>query len=244
MSDHRADLISSSLRKQLSSIENYISKKIGESDTNAEISLSEALKSSFQVVVDAGYTPDPSWNVAYLLKLESLVKNNEDERFFVNICENDDFRRLRDQRDRFMRSPFIEHIAPLANECFESLFQGVFKLPIPALLSMIEGVLFSQGSGIGTTNTWLIRQMNEMKGSWEDSSMRGLFWTGIQLRVERTWCEAKFDAPRPRIINRHFSQHGRDDTSKWRALDAYQLVDLLVMVSELKTFLGTDFEEL
>ncbi len=101
--------------------------------------------------------------------------------------------------------------------CYENKF---FKPIVPSLVSIIEGII-AEPCNINNDYKNKINTYCQKQGF--DGSFTRIIWTSIGKYFDNLYKYKKFSEERPNSLNRHWIQHGRDNSELWREIDVIQL---------------------
>jgi hypothetical protein len=146
-----------------------------------------------------------------------------DEWFVTYYSENQD-EALDALADQTLNSAFIADWESTLQECIWAYRQGRYALVIPAGLIVVEGLVVSLLGQLGN------RAAKNPSRTWEKhspepnpDSLSSVFWIQISCFLATVWDTAYFDEPAPKLLNRHYVQHGRQPKMQSRA-DALRLL--------------------
>jgi hypothetical protein len=197
----------------------------------SKLDLEGSVRDGFRTMALRGWTVQTNLTPRDLAELADKTPEEADE-FFVALYTEDDFAELRKVRKEFAYRPGLAQWQALLEECFESFEKGHYLITIPALLSVIEGVVASAGQAL-TKHRVPLRNICAEKSEKSGSNfMRAEMWTSMALFVEKLFQPAPFDNARPPFMNRHWILHGRDSAS-WTQADALRLFNALQTVDSL-----------
>jgi hypothetical protein len=121
----------------------------------------------------------------------------------------------------------------LLAQCFENYEAGKHQICIPALLSILEGVLALP------EKEYFIKPQERIdffknKVASSSGSTAELLWKTLDTFFAMLYAKSDFNTgSRPTSINRHWILHGRDEPDAWRPADALRLMHALSTVSAL-----------
>jgi hypothetical protein len=153
----------------------------------------------------------------------------ETDTFFETYNTEDHFKELRKVRDELSTRPALAKWRALLNECFESFESGRHLITIPALLSVLDGIVSSASAS--NRNRQPVKVCYE-KSKEPNGPMWEMMWISLGAFVENLFQFAPFDEDRPATINRHWILHGRDVTA-WTRADALRLFNALQTINSL-----------
>lgn len=195
------------------------------------VDLQESIKQGIRTLALRGWTIQMSLTARDLEELASQTPEEADE-FFVAFYTDEQFTELRKVREEMSRRPRLAQWHALLEECFDSFENGRHLITIPALLSIIDGVIASAGAVVTARRTHLIEACVKEAEKVGGNSIRAEMWNSMKLFVERLFEPVPFDGARPTLINRHWILHGRDGAS-WTVADALRLFNALQTVDSL-----------
>jgi hypothetical protein len=180
-----------------------------------------------------GWTLQMRLTPAHLDDLAKLAPEQINE-FFVEFYTEDDFAGLRAVREALARRQSLAQWRELLEECFDSFLNRRHRITIPALLSIIEGVVASAGAVVTARRVELLAGCTKNAEKLGADSLRGELWISFREFMEKLFETAPFDGTRPTLINRHWILHGRDTAaSSWTVADALRLFNALQTVASL-----------
>ena len=197
----------------------------------SKLDLEESVRNGFRTMASRGWTVQMSLTPRALSELADKTPEEADE-FFVAFYEEDDFAELRKIRQELARRPGLARWKALLEECFESFEKGHYLITIPALLSIIEGVVASAGQALTDRQVRLRKICAENSEKSGSNFMQAEMWTSMALFIEKLFQPAPFDDARPAFMNRHWILHGRD-SAPWTQADALRLFNALQTVDSL-----------
>ena len=195
------------------------------------LDLQKSLKTAIHTMASRGWTIQMSLTMRDLEELANQTAEEADE-FFVAFYSGDNFAALRKVRQELTSRPSLARWKALLDECFESFESGRYLITVPALLSMIEGVIASSGQALTSQRVRLIAICAENSQKIGENSIRSEMWNSMKVFLEKLFEPAPFDGNRPTLINRHWILHGRDAAS-WTVADALRLFNALQTVDSL-----------
>lgn len=195
------------------------------------LDLEDSVRKGFRTMASRGWTIQMSLTPRDLEELANQTPAEADE-FFVAFYTDDNFAALRGVREELTRRPALAQWRALLEECFESFESGRHLIVIPALLSIIEGVIASAGQGLTSQRVRLFHVCAENAKKSTTNFMTAEMWTSMALFLEKLFQPAPFDGSKPVFINRHWILHGRDSAS-WTVADALRLFNALQTVDSL-----------
>jgi hypothetical protein len=195
------------------------------------LDLEKAIGKSFRTMASRGWTIQMTLTPRIWAELANQTEEEADK-FFVSFYTEDDFAALREVRQELTRRPGLAKWKALLEESFDSFESGRHLITIPALLSIIEGVITSAGQPFTDQRIHLLRICAENAKKSTPSFMRAEMWTSMACFLEKLFQYARFDQDKPAFINRHWILHGRDSTS-WTVADALRLFNALQTVDSL-----------
>ena len=195
------------------------------------LDIQESMKVAVRTMASRGWTIQMSLT---LRDFDELAKQNPEEAddFFVAFYSEEDFARLRRVRKELTSRPSLTQWKSLLEECFDSFESDRYLVTIPALLSVIEGVIASAGQALTKKRVRLMAICAENSEKMGENSIRAEMWNSMRIFLEKLFAPAPFDGTRPALINRHWILHGRDAAS-WTRADALRLFNALQTVDSL-----------
>lgn len=165
--------------------------------------------------------------------IAELADKSDDEidAFFVQYYTDDDYAALRRVRADLLARPALAQWHALLTECFDAFERKNHLITIPALSSVIEGVVAKAGNAL-TEKKVKLKKICASKAAEATSGVPQWMWRTLELFVEQLFQKAPFDENRPAFINRHWILHGRD-AATWTVADSLRLFNALQTVDSL-----------
>ena len=157
--------------------------------------------------------------------------NDEIDVFFVQYYTEDDYAALRRVRDSLLARPALAQWHALLAECFDAFERKNHLITIPALFSVIDGVVAKAGNALSEQRVKL-KKICASKSAEAKSGVPRWMWRTLELFFEQLFQKAPFDQSRPAFINRHWILHGRD-AATWTVADSLRLFNALQTVDSL-----------
>jgi hypothetical protein len=236
----KADLLSESIAvdmswmtkitEEMAKLGNVVVTPIALPDVS-KLDIQESIKAGIHTMASRGWTIQMSLTLRDLEELANQTPEEADD-FFVAFYSDDNFAALRKVREELTSRPSLVRWEALLDECFESFESGRYLITIPALLSIIEGVIASAGAALTSQRVRLVAICAENSQKMGGNTITAEMWNSMKLFVEKLFERAPFDGARLAFINRHWILHGRDSAS-WTVADALRLFNALQTVDSL-----------
>lgn len=117
----------------------------------------------------------------------------------------------------------------LLEQCFDAYDRGHYLIPIPALLSVIEGGVAQKAGKLKDRQVNPKKLAADLEKAKQPGSMSYLVWRSTGMVLNKLFASSDFGGPHPRELNRHWILHGRDHT-QWTRTDVLRLFNLLTMI--------------
>ena len=153
------------------------------------------------------------------------------DEFFEAYYTENLFTRLRSLRSEFAKRPELRQWRALLDECFDSLEAQRYLVTIPALLSVIEGVVSSVDNAL-TDRKVNLKEICSANAKKYKGFVKGWMWRTMEIFIRKLFEYAPFDELRPTAINRNWILHGRDQTN-WTRADSLRLLHALQTIDSL-----------
>lgn len=189
------------------------------------------------------FTDETGWIISPLFTfpivgnlLEEIEKDYTDKDYTYKDCADENLYRYFTSNDNmnclFKSIKKSNHSAKLKfdsliDEVIEAYKMGLYKIALPSLVSIIEGVLSEEKKINAQYKKDLSEYCIEKSKKYNETDVEYLVFKSLSKYIENFYKYIDFSKPRPRLINRHFIQHGRDDTNLWREVDAINLFCVL-----------------
>ena len=158
---------------------------------------------------------------AYFLKLYTENSNESLESVFDSLINHHDTGKWK----------------KLIEECIALYRLGYYTIQIPALLSVLEGVI-AKLMDYNKTGIYKLCNTTIEKLSSDPNSFNKLLWLSVMHFTRELYLTIDFDNGQSVVINRHSIMHGRDETS-WQQVDAIRLfvaIDALLSIGKYNAF--------
>lgn len=104
-----------------------------------------------------------------------------------------------------------------------------YLIAIPALLSIIEGVVALAGCALTERKVHLVAICASNSEKSGPNLIQAEMWTSMALFMEKLFQQAPFEDATPTFMNRHWILHGRD-SAPWSRAEALRLFNALQTV--------------
>jgi hypothetical protein len=215
------------LQSELAKAAASAAKQIQSFDLNASIEIS---RKAAERLAKCGWTLPMEFT---LRAIAELADKSEDEidAFFVEYYTADDFAAFRRVRADLLARPALAQWHALLAECFDAFERKDHLITIPALFSVIEGVVAKAGNAL-TSQRVKLKKICASKAAGATTGVPRWMWRTLELFVEQLFHKTPFDKTRPAFINRHWILHGRD-AATWTVADSLRLFNALQTIDSL-----------
>ena len=157
--------------------------------------------------------------------------SRELDQWFVDYYTQESGREFRALTTRLLKNKRLANWRPLLRECLCSYGHGLYRVVVPTLLAVIEGLVCEIAGTIRGTDTkpavsWQKRTMRPVQGDILESQ-----WCATLAFLEGLWRSHRFDRPAPGKLNRHLVVHGRQPHVGDRA-DALRLLAAVDFIAD------------
>lgn len=150
---------------------------------------------------------------------------------FVTFYTDQGNARLLELIDKhLLGEPILQPWHETLRDCRESFLAGRYLVLVPALITVMEGVLALK---IGTFTSTNVKLMAPTKAKAQQPTAFRLnqsIWLSISSLIDQLYQPVDFSGPAPNALNRHWILHGRS-TSKDARHDSLRLFNLLGSLS-------------
>jgi len=190
----------------------------------------EFAKSYPQMEAAADRLADMGWTFPMLVTPKTIVAladpayvDSDIEVMLSDFYSDFNFEQLRIVQPELLKAPLLSRYAGLLNEAFDSLYEGRFQVPVPALLAITEGII-ADGSGNLNEGLVKVRKMaTDLESNQQRQSFDSLQWRSVRRWIDHLFGNAPFSGSQPPRINRHWILHGRD-AGPWTRTDVVRLL--------------------
>jgi hypothetical protein len=193
--------------------------------------LQAQMEQSCERLANLGWTLPMSFTPGQLVELAEHGNTNQQvEQYMLDYFTFESDRFFLDLRSDVLGSTNLVGWRDLLEQCFDAYDRGHYLIPIPALLSVIEGAV-AQNAGklkVGQVNPKKVAA--DLEKAAQPGSMNFLVWRSTRVVLDKLFASSDFGGPHPGELNRHWVLHGRDHT-QWTQTDALRLFNLLSTVS-------------
>lgn len=123
----------------------------------------------------------------------------------------------------------MEFYTQLLDEALKSYRDERYRICVPALLTVVEGLLTEK---LGIRNTTQLKLMAPTKEKIDEVEMNltKTFWTSVHTLISSLFKQSKFDEKMPKELNRNWILHGRASLGESKK-DALQLFVLIATIN-------------
>jgi hypothetical protein len=141
--------------------------------------------------------------------------------------------RLKHLRRKLLKDSSFAPWRDLLRESFRAFNQGLHKICVPSLVSVLEGyaILRLVETAEGNRKDHFQRDTAPQRGlrglrRHNNQHVKGMIWQSLVEFFDNLYKHSDFCSDRPTFLNRHWIQHGRSE-SDWTKLDALRLFNAL-----------------
>lgn len=116
----------------------------------------------------------------------------------------------------------------LLAQCFEAYERRHYIITIPALLTVLEGVI-SKNNPRTLSNSVRDDYFSKKLKQAGSNRLEAILWQTIKIFVDQLYKQSDFNGPEPSGLNRHWILHGRD-IPDWVQADALRLFQAIETV--------------
>lgn len=163
-----------------------------------------------------------------VVEIMNDVRNDGADETLMRLYSSDWSRGWDEIRGETVSNPTLKPWAPLIAECWAAYDQQLYKICVPALITVLEGVLAAR-AGLRRARCKPTRlAARAVRDSIPDSFSR-VVEQSIADFVRMLFQVRDFGATRPPLLNRNWILHGRD-VADWSKPDALRLLHALSTV--------------
>lgn len=223
------------LNEMLENTRNIVRETLADFDWNENLSIMEK---SAQWGAENGWTIPPHTTMRESHEMINGKNKDEMDKEFeehYSIIEN-----YEEMKRRLKSKVFEGKWKELLDQCFDNYERGSFKIAIPCLFLILEGVVFD----IVKDQSWK-KAFVEVGQQIKPESIRRPVFVSVKEFVFNAYSYGDFDnaTERPSLINRSWVLHGRDDIREWKKVDALRLFNALYSLAFLKLQKGVEANE-
>jgi hypothetical protein len=151
--------------------------------------------------------------------------------FFVDFYTANNCAELTLLNKGFEARASLDQWKQLLGKCFESFATKKHIITVPALLTVIDGVVAKAGN---KALAWRIDPATicAEKAAAAGESVNGWGWNSLKLFFDKLFQPAPFSQNRPALINRNWILHGRD-AANWTIADSLRLFNALQTIDSM-----------
>ena len=150
---------------------------------------------------------------------------------FIQLYESEDRREFVALVSGILERPTLERWHVLIKQTVTAYESEHFTITVPALLTVIEGVVMKAERPREKMRGVANRLTTEAAAQCREPFIHHM-WRATVRFIERLFEHVEFDATRPELINRHWILHGRD-VATWGQGDSLRLFQAVDTVSSL-----------
>jgi DNA-binding phage protein len=182
----------------------------------------------------SGWTLPISMTVEDLRDLINITGDDAIDGAFIAAYHEEGW--LASLKDTLLNSARLKDWQLLVTQCLENYEKGNHVICIPALLSVLEGVV-ARPEGISFMRVEeRIAYFRDKIDTAKPESLDRATWTSMNIFFELLYQKGDFAVAPPLKLNRNWILHGRDLPSSWRQQDALRLFHALATLCTLYDF--------
>lgn len=196
-------------------------------------------KDKYSFVIENGWLLDPDWSSDVTYQLELLANDKTDfDAFLTKFYTAEKTQKIFD-RINYIIDRNDTKWNFLLSESIEAFNKDLFHLTIPALFSILEGVLtvnenFYRSKDYGLDISTKICKTHSDRQILSNHILFAILWALMQEYISKIFSFGKFNGPRNKIINRNWVLHGRDSCCEWKKIDSISLFNTISILLVLK----------
>lgn len=179
------------------------------------------------------FTDNTGWIISPLFTfpivenlLEKMDKDYADMNLYRYFKCNDNMNVLFKSIQKLKHNANLK-LDSLIDDVIEGYKMGLYKVALPSLVSIIEGILSEEKKINSKYKNNLYQYCIEKSNKFKTIDIEYLVFKSLSKYIENFYQNVNFYKQRPKFINRHLIQHGRDNTALWREVDAINLFCVL-----------------
>jgi hypothetical protein len=189
------------------------------------------MKQSCERLANLGWTLPMSFTPGQLVELAEHGNTDEQiEQYMLDYFSVENGCFFLALRRNVLASANLKGWRALLEECFDAYDCGHYLVPIPALLSVIEGAVARYAGKLRDRQVNPKKLAADLEKTAQPGGIRFLVWRSSRLVLERLFAGSDFRGLNPGELNRHWVLHGRDQM-EWTQTDALRLFNLLATIS-------------
>lgn len=193
------------------------------------------LESQMPKLANFGWTIDGHWDFFMIDKvLQFNNKQQLDQFLYKEYYACEDKQEVKRLSKAILKYESLSLWKPLIEECNKAYQHGMYRICIPSLISVIEGIV---GKKINDKKTIgleaLSKKLKEEINKLPSHSVRRLCVISIKCWYDKVFELIKFSSERSLVINRNWIMHGRDDCNLWKEIDAIRLYSTIYMLGSI-----------
>lgn len=180
------------------------------------------------------------WTLAYEMGIVEYTdpdfrkcdQNEIDAYFYTHYTENNNA--IFNKAVTHLNQQISPTRTDLLNACVANILTDNYRVTIPSLMTIIEGEvtdMLNTPSYGGKLKDKILAEIETKSIYVEDTLIYGSY----RFIANNLHAFADFTKERPYGINRHWVLHGRDNTQLWTKFDGLRLLNVLVMLQEIKS---------
>jgi hypothetical protein len=192
----------------------------------------------FETLAKSGWTV-PYWTTPGELTKLSQLSIDDLDREMVDLYFGNEKELFNRVTGTLKSSVLLQQWMPLLDQSITCILRGEYIVPIPALLTIIEGFLVQMPpSGRPLKDTKLKLILSQIDTSSGVDTITEI-WNQVTIFLLELYANSNFQSDPPCSINRHWILHGRGPTN-WTAADVLRLLNALATIEWIKDFLSSD----
>lgn len=209
-----------------------VRESLGDFDWNENLGVMEK---SAQLGAKNGWTLPPHTTMRESFEMMNNKNKEEIDREFeehYSITENYEV-----MKRKLSSKVFEGKWKELLDQCFDNYERGYFKIAIPSLFLILEGVVFD----IVKDQSWK-KALVEIGQQIKPESIKRPVFISVKEFIFNAYSYGNFEkaTERPSLINRSWVLHGRDNINEWKKVDSLRLFNALYSLAFLKLQKGVE----
>lgn len=190
-------------------------------------SFAEASEENVEDLARMGWTLPLRATPKEVREIYDLETTDEVDDYFLNEYRKGSDR-YQSLKEHLLSNENLERWRPLIHESFRAFERGDYKITVPALISVLEGLVEDMTGRLQDSPN--PKHAVRHKRQTESGDVKNWIALSIEKFVWEVFEQHSFSGETPDLINRHWILHGRDHTD-WSKVDTLRLFQAIQTVS-------------
>lgn len=183
-------------------------------------------------LAEMGWTIDPDWPFPFIGEILEFETINELDEYLYGYFTYNKKVYLKEifQWLKVDGEEVLSHWNGLILDCISSYKKGYYKVCIPSIISIIEGVMALRCENKMRSQV-IYNYFDSQIEKYKNDNVNRIIWVSCKSFFSNLFKGHDFNSERLPLINRHWIEHGRDNCNEWKEIDAIRLFHALKCIA-------------